>query len=102
MIAVYSPNGSLDALFLSNYAIINVIDSLARIHGVGLAQLAASDYSMRVWFFRRPDELQPDVQATSSMPSGRQNVQAAVGRIGAEPIAERPAIPAVPADARGG
>jgi HAE1 family hydrophobic/amphiphilic exporter-1 len=87
MIAVYSPDGSRDALFLSNYTIINVIDSLARIHGVGLAQLySVENYSMRVWFFT--DVLTSLNIAPSDVVNAiqSQNVQAAIGRIGAAPM----------------
>src|SRR5689334_5891806 len=37
VIAFYSPNSTYDAVYLSNYATINVIDPLARIKGVGQA-----------------------------------------------------------------
>jgi hydrophobic/amphiphilic exporter-1 (mainly G- bacteria), HAE1 family len=50
VVALYSPNGSYDALFLSNYATINVVDTLARVPGVGEASLFGPlDYSMRIW-----------------------------------------------------
>ena len=85
----YSPNGSRDALFLSNYATINVLDSLARVSGVGEALLFGPlDYSMRVWL---------DLDRMSSLglvakdvvnAIQAQNVQAAVGRIGAAPLVD--------------
>src|SRR5256886_10460583 len=50
VIAIYSPKNTHDALFLNNYATINVIDPLARIRGVGQASLfGALDYSLRLW-----------------------------------------------------
>lgn len=50
VVTFYSPDGSKDALFLSNYATINVIDTLARVPGVGEASLFGPlDYSMRLW-----------------------------------------------------
>lgn len=50
VITLYSPNRTYDDLFLSNYATINVRDELARVTGVGDAQVwGARDYSMRVW-----------------------------------------------------
>ncbi|HYG89457.1 MAG TPA: multidrug efflux RND transporter permease subunit [Azospirillum sp.] len=87
VINLYSPKGTYDSLFLSNYATINILDTLARVPGVGDAFLfGALDYSMRVWL--RSDRmtslgLSPNdvVQAIRS-----QNTQAAVGRIGAQPI----------------
>jgi hydrophobe/amphiphile efflux-1 (HAE1) family protein len=51
LVFLYSPDGSRDALFLSNYATINLIDRLARVPGMGQVTLyGARDYSMRVWF----------------------------------------------------
>ena len=45
-----------DTIFVSNYALINVIDELRRTPGVGDASLfGAADYSMRIWL--RPDKL---------------------------------------------
>ena len=50
MINLYSPNNTYDAIYLSNYATINIIDSLARIKGVGQATLFGPlDYSLRIW-----------------------------------------------------
>jgi HAE1 family hydrophobic/amphiphilic exporter-1 len=88
-IALYSDDGKLDPLFITNYAIINVLDELARTPGVGQASLFGSqNYSMRVWF---------DTQRLTSLglaPSDviaavrAQNVQAPVGRLGAQPVPE--------------
>ncbi len=56
VVQLYSPKGTYDALYLSNYATINVIDALKRINGVGDATLFGPlDYSMRVWL--DPDKL---------------------------------------------
>jgi len=87
MIALYSPDGQRDALFLANYGIINIIDTIARVPGVGQALLYGSEnYSMRIWF-------QTDVLTSLSLaPSDvvkaiqSQNVQAAVGRLGGPPM----------------
>jgi hydrophobe/amphiphile efflux-1 (HAE1) family protein len=76
-----------DPLFIANYATINIMDELARVPGVGQAQLFARlNYSMRVWFDVQrlislnltPTDVIAAIQA--------QNVQAAVGRVGAPPI----------------
>ena len=87
VIQLYSPNGTYDQLFVSNYATINLIDALTRVNGVGEATLFGPlDYSMRVWL--DPDRLTAfglspgDVAAAI----GNQNIQAAVGRIGAAPL----------------
>jgi hydrophobic/amphiphilic exporter-1 (mainly G- bacteria), HAE1 family len=76
-------------LYLSNYATINVIDALARIEGVGQVNLFGPlEYSMRVWL--DPDKLTsfnltPNDVVTAIQ---SQNVQAAVGRIGASPVSQ--------------
>src|ERR1700726_2925720 len=88
VITIYSPNNTYDAIYLSNYATINIIDPLARIKGVGQASLFGPlDYSLRIWL--DPDRmtelnLTPNdvIQAVQN-----QNVQAALGRIGAAPVA---------------
>jgi len=87
VVAVYSPKGSKDGLFLSNFATINLLDTLRRVPGVGDAALfGALDYSMRVWMNLErmaslditPNDVVKAVQA--------QNVQAAVGLVGAAPL----------------
>ncbi len=87
VVAVYSPKGSKDGLFLSNFATINLLDTLRRVPGVGDATLfGALDYSMRVWLNLErmsslditPNDVVKAVQA--------QNVQAAVGLVGAAPL----------------
>lgn len=56
VISLASPEGSLDADFLGNYATINVIDDLARLPGVGqVSKMGSSDYALRVWL--KPDHL---------------------------------------------
>jgi hypothetical protein len=50
VVEFYSPNRSRDSLFLNNYVTINVLDTIARVPGVGQAQLFANlSYSMRIW-----------------------------------------------------
>jgi len=86
---LFSPNGSYDTLFLNNYAIISVMDTLKRVPGVGDVKLfGLQDYSMRIWFETdrlvalnlTPDDIVAAIRS--------QNVQAAVGRIGAQPISD--------------
>jgi len=88
-IVLYSKTGEQDPLFITNYAIINVLDAISRTPGVGQATLFAKlNYSMRIWF---------DTQRLTSLnlaPSDviaairAQSVQAPVGRIGARPIGD--------------
>ena len=81
-----SPDSSRTPLFLSNYALVNVLDDLKRIPGVGDAQIfGALDYSIRLW-------LQPDRMAQLGVTStdianavAAQNKQNAAGKIGQEP-----------------
>src|SRR6516225_8122574 len=50
VINIYSPKNTYDAVYLSNYATINIIDTLARIKGVGQVTLFGPlDYSLRIW-----------------------------------------------------
>jgi len=86
VITLSSPRNTHDALFLNNYATINVVDALSRVPGVGQATLFGPlDYSLRLWL--DPDRLTAfnltpaDVVAAIQA----QNVQAALGRIGAAP-----------------
>ncbi|MBF5057229.1 hydrophobe/amphiphile efflux protein [Alcanivorax sp. 521-1] len=82
-----SPDGRYDTLYLRNYARLHVRDRLARIPGVGEAQLfGGGDYAMRAW-------LDPDKIAARGLTAGdviaamrEQNVQVSAGQIGAEPM----------------
>src|SRR5205085_37894 len=83
VVAIYSPKGTRDALFLSNY----IVDTLKRVTGVGDAsQWGDLEYSMRIWLnldrMASLDITPADVvNAINS-----QNTQAAVGRVGAAPL----------------
>ncbi|MCW7753941.1 multidrug efflux RND transporter permease subunit [Desulfobotulus sp. H1] len=83
---LYSPDGSLDTLFMANYALLNVLDELVRLPGVGDASLfSRDDYSMRIWL--RPDKLAQFELTPSDVAASirEQNAQFAAGRLGAEP-----------------
>jgi HAE1 family hydrophobic/amphiphilic exporter-1 len=87
VINVYSPKSTYDALYLSNYATINIIDPLARINGVGQVSLFGPlDYSLRIWL--DPDRLTELNLTPNDVISAvqSQNIQAALGRVGAAPI----------------
>jgi multidrug efflux pump subunit AcrB len=86
-IVLYSDDGSKDPLFITNYAVINILDVLSRTPGVGQASLIGTlNYSMRIWFdTKRLDNLKlTPADVISAVQT--QNVQAPVGRIGARPI----------------
>ncbi len=86
VIALYSPKRSHDELFISNYVTINLLDEIKSTPGVGDATLfGPQDYSMRAWV--RTDRLTGLGLTTADVISAiqQQNVQAAVGRLGARP-----------------
>jgi hydrophobe/amphiphile efflux-1 (HAE1) family protein len=88
-IALYSPKHTHDPLFLSNYLTINMLDSIKSTPGVGDASLfAPQDYAMRAWV--RTDRLTGLNLSTGDIINAiqSQNVQAAVGRVGARPISD--------------
>jgi multidrug efflux pump len=82
-----SPDGRYNQLYLSNFATINVKDSLSRIKGVGdVTFLGPRDYSMRVWL--DPKKLAGREMTASDVTKAikEQNVQVAAGRLGQSPI----------------
>ena len=87
VIAVFSPKGTYDPLFISNYATINLLDQIKATPGVGDASLwGPQDYAMRAWV--HTDKLTGLGLTTGDIIDAiqAQNVQAAVGRIGARPV----------------
>ena len=86
IVALTSPDGSRDELYLSNYATLQIRDVLARVPGVGqVLVFNGQDYGMRLW-------LNPDTLASLGLTAGDvasavrdQNVQAAAGQIGQPP-----------------
>ena len=75
-----------DALYLRNYAVLNVKDELARLPGMGSVQVfGAGDYAMRIW-------IDPEKLAVRGLTTGdvarairEQNIQVAAGQIAAPP-----------------
>jgi hydrophobe/amphiphile efflux-1 (HAE1) family protein len=89
VIAVYSPKQTHNPLFISNYVTINLLDQIKSTPGVGDASLwGPQDYAMRAWV--RTDRLTGLNLTTGDIIAAiqSQNVQAAVGRIGARPISD--------------
>ncbi|HEY2681609.1 MAG TPA: efflux RND transporter permease subunit, partial [Candidatus Udaeobacter sp.] len=87
LIALYSPKGSYDGVFLANYGYINLFDQLTRVPGIGNVQIfGAGQYAMRLWV--KPDQLAklnitvPDIIAAVQ----KQNTVNPAGQIGGEPI----------------
>ncbi len=86
VIAVNSPSGERDTLFLSNYASQNIVDELKRVPGAAdVFIFGARDYSMRLWL--RPDRMAALGITTSDISAAvnTQNAQFAAGKIGAPP-----------------
>jgi HAE1 family hydrophobic/amphiphilic exporter-1 len=85
-IGLYSPGKTHDALFLANYANINILDALYRVPGVGEARIfGAGDYAMRIWV--KPEVLArlgltvPDLRAAIQ----QQSTVNPSGQVGANP-----------------
>lgn len=91
-LSLTSQTREYDALFLSNYAALNITNDLGRVKGVGNVGLfGMGDYSMRIWL--NPDRLAirnvtpADVVAAIQA----QNIQVAAGSVGAEPLEKKEA-----------
>jgi HAE1 family hydrophobic/amphiphilic exporter-1 len=88
LISLYSPNGSYDANFLSNYSSININDQMSRIRGVGqLTLFGGSDYAMRVWI--SPDRIAKMGVTVSDIINAvkAQNQLSPAGKLGGPPAA---------------
>ncbi len=86
LIALHSPDGRYDDLYLSNFATMRVKDELARIPGVGSVRaFGVGDYSMRIWL--DPEKMDERGVTTTDVFNAirEQNVQVAAGQIGAPP-----------------
>jgi multidrug efflux pump len=93
VIAVYSPHGRYDQLYLSNYATIKLKEELARVDGIGdVIQFGQQDYSMRIW-------VDPERLAELNLTAGdlanavrEQNRQVAAGHFGQQPLGSGKAV----------
>lgn len=86
IVTLTSPTNEFDALFLNNYATLNLENELERVEGVGgVTVFGVGQYSMRIWL--NPDQL----QARSLVPNDvikaiqSQNVDVTAGQIGSAP-----------------
>ena len=85
-IALVSPDSRFDSLFLSNYAVINVQNELARLKGVGAVTIfGAGQYAMRIWM--NPDLLQARGLTPQDVINAiqQQSQQVTAGQVGAPP-----------------
>jgi multidrug efflux pump len=86
IVNLYSPHGTVDQLFLSNYVNLQIRDELARLDGVGdVFQFGQYDYSMRIW-------VEPDRMASLNLTASDvvnalrdENKQFATGQVGQPP-----------------
>lgn len=87
LISLYSPKGTYDATFLSNYAYINLRDPLTRSYGIGNVQIfGAGQYAMRLWV--NPDQLgKMGITVTDIINAIQsQNTVNPAGQVGGEPV----------------
>ena len=84
-LALVSPNGTYDELFLANYATINVVEAIKRIKGVGNVSLFGAEFGMRLWL--RPDRMASLGVTPSDIYRAiqEQNAQAPAGQVGQMP-----------------
>ena len=102
IVALTSPDNSLDVDYMGNYANTVIRDRLLRLEGVGTVQVfGGGNYSMRVW-------IDPDKAAARNLTSGEivaalqaQNVQTAGGALGSAPTGKDNPSFEVPVDVRG-
>ncbi len=86
LVAVQSPEGRYDDVFVSNYASLNVVENLKRLPGISDVQMIGGrDYSMRIWL--QPDKMSQLGITTEDVRReiASQNSQFALGRLGQAP-----------------
>jgi HAE1 family hydrophobic/amphiphilic exporter-1 len=87
--SLYSKDDRFDEIFLSNYAVVNLMSPLARLRGVGQVQiLGGAPYSMRVWL--DPGKLKAYGLTVMQVQQAikHQNAQVVAGQIGGSPATE--------------
>ena len=87
LIALHSPKGTYDNVFLANYANINLVDQLTRVPGISNVNVfGAGQYAMRLWV--KPDQLAKlDVTVADITSALRaQNTVNPAGQIGGVPV----------------
>ncbi len=87
VVHLYSPDQSRDTLFISNYATLEIKDSLTRVDGVGsITVFGSRDFAMRVWL--DPDRLQSLGMTATDVTAALQgqNIQVASGVLNQQPV----------------
>ena len=89
VVNLVSPDKRFDALYLGNYAILQLKDALARVQGVGDISIFGYEYSMRIWL--DPEKLAARGLAAQDVVASiqEQNVQVAAGVVGAPPAGSK-------------
>src|SRR3954466_9171118 len=90
VVFMLSPDDSLDQLYISNYALLQVRDQLLRLDGIGdIAIFGARDYSMRLWL--DPDKISNLGMTASDVVAAirAQNLQIPGGQLATPPISDR-------------
>ena len=87
VVALYSEDPRYNSTYVGNYALLNVVDELKRVEGVGdVSLMGGNDYSMRIWL--KPDKLAKLGISTSEVAAAisSQNMQRAAGVVGQKPL----------------
>ena len=90
VVFMLSPDDTLDQLYISNYALLQVRDQLLRLDGIGDIQIfGARDYSMRLWL--DPDKISNLGMTASDVIAAirAQNLQITGGQLASPPISDR-------------
>src|SRR6202047_3851472 len=101
LVGLYSPKGTRNAEFLANYGYINLNDPIARLPGVGHAQVfGAAQYAMRLWV--KPDHLAELGIAVTDIVNAiqSQNTVNPAGQIGGNPAPKQQSMYSVLAQGR--
>lgn len=90
VVNLVSPDKRYDSVYMSNYALLQIKDNLARLPGVGeILVFGARDYSMRLWL--NPEKIAARQLTASEVVAAvrEQNVQVAAGVVGQQPSSEK-------------
>ncbi|MFI4912023.1 MAG: efflux RND transporter permease subunit [Sedimentisphaeraceae bacterium JB056] len=85
-VSLISPKGTLDEIYLSNYANLYITDAIKRVPGVGDVNVfGEKDFSMRIWL--DPEKMKARNVTTNDVINAisNQNVEVAAGIVGAPP-----------------
>jgi hydrophobe/amphiphile efflux-1 (HAE1) family protein len=85
-VAVESDDNRYDALYLTNYAQLNLVDALSRVEGVGqVSAFGAGEYSMRIWL--NPEKMRVRGITPSDVVAAveSQNIAVSAGSVGTSP-----------------